>query len=396
MSKTVSAEALADILEDVLRREMGHGGYVPLHSPALEGAEWTYLKECLDSGWVSSAGSFVDRLEQAVAVACGVSFGIATVNGTAALHAALAALGAGPDSAVIVPALSFIATANAVTYCGAAPIFADISPDTLGLDPAGLERFLAEDCETRGGVPVHGASGRALSAVVPVHIFGHPADMDAIASVCEPYGLPVVEDAAEALGSRIGDRPCGSLGAVGVISFNGNKIVTGGGGGMLLTDDAGLAGRLKHLTTTARRSDDFAFDHDMVGFNYRMPSINAALALAQLEQLDGFVARKRRLAKRYGEAFSKLDGVSLLREAEGRHGNNWLNTLLFDDAAAIPEFIKVCEARGVMTRPAWRLLPDTGAYSKAATTDDLKTARDIAPRLVNIPSSAWLMPDSHD
>ncbi len=388
-----AAAQAADLLAGLLRHEMGHTGRVALHEPSFEGHEWDYVKDCLDTGWVSSVGAYVEKIETMTARACGAGHGVAVVNGTAGLHAALIGLGVAPGDLVVCPALTFVATANAVSQAGAQPLFVDITPDTLGIDPDKLDGFFETACDASDKGLVHRATGRQVTAVLPVHVFGHPADMTALCAIARARGLAVLEDAAEALGSRHLGKACGGFGDAGVISFNGNKTVTTGGGGVIVTDDAALAGRLKHLTTTARVADRLWFDHDSIGFNYRMPNINAALGCAQLEMLDTFIDRKRRLADRYDALFAGLDGVRLFGEPAGDASNYWLNALLFADETARDRFLELTNANSIETRPCWRLIPDTAAYAAAPRADDLSAARDIVARLVNIPSGPGLMKD---
>ncbi len=380
-----------DRLEGFLRDELGIEGEIPLHSPDLGGAERDYVGDCLEKGWVSTAGELVNRLEEKIAGRFGAGNAVACINGTAALHVALMALGVGPEDAVVCPALTFIATANAVRYCNATPIFADIAPNTLGLDPEKLARFLDGDCEHRANGLFHRQTGCRIRAVVPVHLFGHPADMDALSAVCAAHDLVVIEDAAEAVGSRHRDRWCGTLSHAGVYSFNGNKIVTAGGGGAIVTDDEALAQRMKHLTTTARKPDTRRHDHDAVGFNFRLPSLNAALALAQFERLDDFIARKRRLADAYRDLFGEIAGLRVFREQPWARSNYWLNTLLFDSDDQALEFVHACRERGIMARLPWRPLPETDVYRHAPTAGDLRVTRTLSSRLVNVPSSSWLL-----
>lgn len=391
LNRPSTAQDAVELLDRFLRDDLGLTGLVPLHEPSFEGNEWAYVKDCLDSGWVSSAGSYVERIETMTAEACGVDHGVAVVNGTAGLHAALMCADVRPGDAVICPALTFIATANAISHCGAEPIFTDIDPANGGIDAAKLRAFLTEACEPGPAGPVHGASGRRISALVPVHLFGHPADMTALADVAREFAIPIIEDAAEALGSRYHGTPCGGLGYVGVISFNGNKTVTTGGGGIIVTNDGDLAKRLKHVTTTARVTDRWWFDHDAVGYNFRMPNINAALGCAQLEQLDTFVARKRRLAQMYASLFAGVHGVSVLREPAGCDSNHWLNAVLLDNDTERDLFLEITNDRGIQTRPCWRLIPNTEAYRGAVCADDLVTARDFVARLVNLPSGPRLL-----
>jgi perosamine synthetase len=362
-----------------------------LHEPCFAGREWDYVRQCLDSGWVSSVGRFVDAFEARLADVCGAKYAIATVNGTAALHTALRMAGVERDDEVLVPALTFAATANAVTYCGAVPHFVDAEERTLGIDPHKLARYLERVARRSDRGPVNRATGRTLRAVVPVHVFGHPVDMDTLNAVCREFGLTVVEDATESLGSRYRGHPCGSLGRVGVLSFNGNKIVTSGGGGALVTDDADLARRAKHVTSTAKLAHPWAVVHDQVGWNYRLPNLNAALGLAQLEQLDRFLAAKRRLARRYAEAFAKLPDVVFVHEPAGATSNYWLNAILLaDDSAATRDAVlEATHAKGILTRPAWTLMHRLAPFCDCPRSD-LGVAESIERRLVSLPSSVGL------
>lgn len=384
----------------VLRQLVAGGdARVPLHEPRFAGHEWDYVKNCLDEGWVSSVGAYVDRFEAELADLCGVRHGVATVNGTAALHVALLVAGVRPDDEVLVPALTFVATANAVMYLGAMPHFVDSDERTLGLDPAALARHLEAIAE-----PIPGGdgfrnrqTGRRLTAVVPMHAFGHPVDMDALDEVAEAWKLAVVEDATESLGSSYKGRPCGSFGRAAALSFNGNKIVTTGGGGAVMTDDEDLAKLAKHLTTTAKTPHRWAFEHDMVAFNYRLPNINAALGCAQLEQLPGFLAAKRRLAERYREAFAGIGGLRFVVEPEDCHSNYWLNAILLDEAEASQrdEILDATNDAGIMTRPAWTLMHRLPMYRDCPRAD-LAVAESLERRLINLPSSAVLGGASDD
>lgn len=380
-----------ETLESYLRDELRAQGQIALHEPWFRGNEWRYVRECIDTGWVSTAGSFVDRFETAIAAATDAAHAIATVNGTAALHLALHGLGVGRGDAVICPALTFVATANAIAQCGATPLFVDSRSDSLGIDPDKLGSFLTHACDRTAGALVHRGSGLRVAAILPVHIFGHPVDMDAIGALARGFGLPVIEDATEALGSRYRDRPCGALGTVGVLSFNGNKIATTGGGGAILCNDAALAEKLRHLGTTARRDDGYQHVHDQIGFNYRMPNLNAALGCAQLESLDEFVALKRRLAHGYIDAFANQPDIAVFAEQPWARSNYWLSAVLLPDRAARDAFLADSNARGIATRPCWRLLCDLPMYRDAPRADALDGARDIEARLVNLPSSPQLL-----
>ena len=364
---------------------------VALHEPRFAGREWDYVKQCLDSGWVSSAGRFVDEFEARLATLCGAKAAIAVVNGTAALHVALRLVGVGPGDEVIVPALTFVATANAVSYCGAVPHFADSDARNLGLDSQKLKLHLDRIAVSRNGACINRQSGRAIRAVVPVHVFGHPVDMDALKAVCDAFGLAVVEDATESLGSTYHGRPCGGLGTIGTLSFNGNKIVTTGGGGALIFNDLELARRARHLTTTAKVKHPWAFVHDEIGWNYRLPNLNAALGLAQLEQLDGFVAAKRQLASRYAKVFAAMRGVTFVTEPKDTASIYWLNAIMLDDDSGVARdaVLKASHAAGLLTRPAWTPMHQLAIFQDCPR-GDLSVAESIARRLVNLPSSAYL------
>lgn len=370
---------------------------VQLHEPRFAGNEWEYVKRCIDTGWVSSVGSYVDEFERRLAEICGTRTAVAIVNGTAALHVALRLSGVEPGDEVLVPSLTFIATANAVAYCGAVPHFVDVDPDRLAIDPVSMERHLTAVADVENGRAVNRVTGRVIRACVPVHVFGHPADMDAINRVCAKLDISVVEDATESLGSLYKGRPCGGLSRIAALSFNGNKIVTTGGGGAIVTEDPDLGKRVKHLTTTAKLPHKWAFLHDEVGWNYRLPNINAALGVAQLEQLGGFVAAKRRLAERYAAAFANVLGVTFLREPTGTVGNYWLNAILLDDddEAGRDGVLEATHAAGLLTRPAWIPMHQLPMFA-AAPRADLRATESVHRRLINLPSSAVLGMQAED
>ncbi|MBI5887056.1 MAG: LegC family aminotransferase [Deltaproteobacteria bacterium] len=362
-----------------------------LHEPRFSGNEWKYVKECLDTGWVSSVGRFVDRLEADLAAYTGVRRAVAVVNGTAALHICLKLSGVEPGDEVIVPALTFVATANAVTYCGAVPHFVDSDYLTLGIDPLKFGDYLKGAAQVTDAGCVNRKTGRRIRAVVPVHTFGHPVDIDALSEVCGRFRLVLIEDAAESLGSFYKGRHTGNVGRISALSFNGNKIVTTGGGGAILTNDDELGRLAKHITTTARVPHKWAISHDMVGYNYRMPNINAALGCAQLESLPDFIEKKRILAERYRLAFEGVSGVSFFTEPEFARSNYWLNVLLLDKAHAGSRdaLIEMTNAVGMATRPAWTLMPRLPMFADCPRAD-LSTAEALESRLINIPSSAIL------
>lgn len=364
---------------------------VELHEPRFGARERELVLDCIDTGWVSTAGKYVGQFEQMVAGVTGAHHAIAIVNGTAALHAALLVEGVKPNDEVILPSITFVATANAVSHTGAVPHFVDSTWETLGLDPMALERHLEGIATSRGAETVNRESGRVIRAIVPVHIFGHPVDMAPLLAVAAKYGLAVVEDATESLGSTWQGRACGSFGHSAVLSFNGNKIITTGGGGMILTEDDAYARRMRHFTTTAKKPHAWSFDHDEVGYNYRLPNINAALGCAQMEKLPEFLAAKRRLAERYLEAFDGVAGARIFREPQGAQGNYWLNTLVLDGefAGDRDRLLGELHAHGVRSRPLWtpmHLLPMYRDCPRA----QLDVAEDMHARCINLPSSPFL------
>lgn len=364
---------------------------VALHQPCIAGNEWRYVKECLDTGWVSSAGTFVDRFEKMLAEVTGARRAVAVINGTAALHICLRAAGVQPGDEVIVPTLTFIATANAVAYCGATPHFADSEVATLGLDPRKLEDYLRDTAEIRDGACFNRRTGSHIAAVLPMHTFGHPVDLDSLNEVCNRFSLPMVEDAAESLGSYYKGKHTGNVGRLSALSFNGNKIVTTGGGGAVLTNDEELGRRVKHVTTTARLPHPWAFVHDQVGYNYRMPNINAALGCAQLEQLPDFLRSKRALSERYQSLFADVPGVRFVTEPADSRSNYWLNCILLDRefASQRDALLQATNENGLMTRPAWTLMHRLAMFRDCPRMD-LSTAEDIEARLISLPSSAVL------
>lgn len=360
-------------------------GALPLHAPVFAGNESAYVQETIASTFVSSVGAYVDRFERMLEAATGASHAVATVNGTTALQMALLLAGVGPGDLVITQALSFIGTANAVAHAQARPVFLDVDRDTLGLSPEALERFLKEQCRIEGGVCRHRESGARIAACVPMHSFGHPVRLDEIAAICAEWAVPLVEDAAEALGSRYHGRACGTFGLLSALSFNGNKICTTGGGGAIVTNDPEIARRAKHLTTTAKIPHRWLFQHDEIGYNFRLPNINAALGCAQLERLPEFLAFKRDLAARYQARFESMQ-VPFVAEPEGTQSNYWLCALLMRDRAERDEVLAVTNDAGVMTRPIWEPLHTMAPYLDCLR-DDLRATLDIADRLINIPSS---------
>ena len=327
---------------------------IPLSVPTLGGREWEYIKECLDTNWVSSVGPFVDRFEQDVAARVDAGFAVAAVSGTAALHIALLVAGVREEDEVVIPNLTFVATANAVRYCGAHPVLVDLEPDHWQIDTGLVRRFLESDCESVDGELRNRRTGRRVGALMPVHLLGHPCDMDALSELAGTYGLPLVEDASESLGATFDGRPMGTIGDIGCFSFNGNKVITAGGGGMIVTDDEAWAKRAKHLTTQAK-CDPIEYDHDEVGYNYRMVNVLAALGCAQLEQLDRFLETKRSIAARYDQAFSSVQGIVSQKEATWASSISWLYTVRIDaERCDRRRLITELGDRGIQARPLWK------------------------------------------
>ena len=378
-------------LVEALKRLLPSSRPIGLHEPRFAGQEWAYLKDCLDTGWVSSVGAYVDRFERSLAERCGVARAVAVVNGTAGLHMALLLAGIKPGDEVLVPALTFVATANAVSYCGGIPHFVDSHPQTLGLDPEALERHLQRVAVPGPNGPVNRKTGRRIAAVVPVHVFGHPVAMDSLNTLAASWGLAVIEDATESLGSRYQGRPAGSLARLAVLSFNGNKIITTGGGGAILTDDLALADAARHLTTTAKHPHPWLFEHDHVGYNYRLPNLNAAVGCAQLEQFDDILAAKRRLAHCYHHALAGLPGVDVVAEPPGSDSNYWLNAVLLSGQSARDAVLEAGHAEGLLLRPAWRLMSSLPMYV-ACPSAPLPMAEALESRLVCLPSGTALAP----
>jgi len=388
---TVAARAnLAGEVVDAVRSVTGPGP-VALHEPSFRGNEWAYVKECLDSTYVSSVGKFVDRFEKDLAAYTGSRHAIAVVNGTAALQVALRLAGVRDGDEVIIPALTFVATASAVVYCGATPHLADSEVRTLGLDARALREHLRDTTDIRSGQCVNRVTGRVIRALVPMHTFGHAVDIEGVMSVARDFRLVLVEDAAESLGSTVHGRHTGTFGLLGTLSFNGNKTITTGGGGALLIRDAELAARAKHLTTTAKLPHRWEFLHDEVGYNYRMPNINAALGCAQLEQLPALLKAKRLLFERYRDAFAGVPLARIVAEPEGCRSNYWLQTLILDESAAGQRdaVLAATNDAGLMTRPVWNLMHRLAPYC-ACPRMELPVAESLEQRLINLPSSAQL------
>lgn len=359
--------------------------FIPLHAPVFAGREKDYVLETIESTFVSSVGAFVDRFEADVAAYTGIERAVAVVNGTAALHTTLILAGVQPGDLVVTQALTFVATCNAISYAHAEPLFIDVDRERMGLCPAALGEWLDAQAELDAqGQCRRRSDGRPIRAVVPMHTFGHPADLDGLVAVCARWNLFLIEDAAESLGSTYKGRHTGTIGQLGALSFNGNKLLTTGGGGVVLAD-AALGARAKHLTTTAKRPHPYEFFHEEIGYNYRMPNLNAALGCAQMEQIDGFLARKRALAENYAEALAGST-LTFVREPADSHSNYWLNAVLCEDRAHRDVVLAKTNAAGVMTRPIWTLMSRLPMFEHCPR-GDLANSEWLEDRVVNLPSS---------
>ena len=374
---------------ELVREIYGTKDFIPLHEPRFLGNEKKYLIDTIDSTFVSSVGVYVDEFEKTIANFTNTKHAVATVNGTSALHIALLLAGVSEGDEVITQSLTFIATCNAINYCHAEPIFVDVERSTLGLSPESLEEFLEEYAEIRDdGFCWNKKTNRPIRACLPMHTFGHATRIDAINEVCERYNIALVEDAAESLGSYYNKKHTGTMGKTAALSFNGNKIITTGGGGMILTNDTQLAKRAKHITTTAKKSHAWFFEHDEVGFNYRMPNLNAAIGLAQMEQLPDFINNKRQHSVKYNQ-WCKDNNVEFVVEPEGACSNYWLNSIILESRQELDDFLVYTNGNKVMTRPVWTPMHRLPMF-KYCQRDDLKMTNFLADRLVNIPSSVKL------
>lgn len=380
-----------DDIIDTLSRLLKPDGFIPLHTPEFSGNEKNYLADCIDSNFVSSVGEYVDLFEKQLAEYTGVKRAIVTVNGTAALHACLHLAGVVTGDEVLVPTFTFIATVNAVSYCGARPHFIEVDEATLGVDPVKLRSYLETNFVVNDGACRNKETGARVMAIVPMHAFGHPVDMDELVNVCDEFSIVVVEDAAESLGSYYKNVHTGNFGRMAALSFNGNKIITTGGGGAILTNDEELGQLAKHVTTTAKVPHRWEFNHDQIGFNYRMPALNAALGCAQLEQLPGFLAQKRAVAEKYQAAFSTVSGVKFFTEPRFAKSNYWLNALILDEENSKHRntLLQRTNDLGIMTRPAWTLMHKLPMFGDCPRMD-LSVAESLERRIINIPSSANL------
>jgi perosamine synthetase len=374
---------------ETIRRRFGQEGFIPLHAPYFGGKEREYLIECIDSTFVSSVGPFVDRFERDMCAVTGAQFAIAAVNGTAALHMAMIVAGVERDDEVLSQALTFVATANAISYIGAKPVFLDVDKDTLGLSPQAVRQFLEKETfQNERNECINKQTGKRIKACVPMHTFGLPMKIHELLDVCNQYNIVLIEDAAESLGSFVGEQHTGTIGHIAAFSFNGNKTVTSGGGGAIVTNNETWAKRAKYLTTTAKVPHAWDFYHDEIGYNYRMPNINAALACAQLEQLPQILKNKRETASFYQDELTK-QGVHVVTETSNTTANYWLNTIILNSKEERDAFLQFSNDKGVMTRPIWTLMNRLPAFQNCQT-DSLENSLWLEERVVNIPSSVTL------
>ena len=373
---------------DFIKQTFNTNEFIPLHEPRFIGNEKKYLNDCIDSTFVSSVGKYVDTFEKEFAKTVGSKYAIATVNGTAALHISLILADVKKDDEVITQPLTFIATCNAILYIGAKPIFVDVDVDTMGLSPESLKSFLETNCEIVNNQCINKTTKKVIKACVPMHTFGHPCRIDEIKDICDKWNITLVEDAAVSLGSFYKEKHTGTFGKVAAFSFNGNKIITSGGGGVIVTDDETLAKRAKHITTTAKIQHPFEYVHDEIGYNYRLPNINAALLVAQLEQLTGFLEAKRNLSLKYKEFFSS-NNINFIEEPKNSKSNYWLQAVLLNDKKQRDEFLEFTNKNGVMTRPIWKLMNELEMFKDCQKTD-LKNSKYLEEKVVNISSSVIL------
>ena len=378
-------QKLVDFIQDLYKTKE----FLPLHEPRFLGNEKKYLNDCIDSTFVSSVGEYVDRFEKEFAAFVGSKYAIATLNGTAALHISLLLADVGREDEVITQPLTFVATCNAISYCGAKPIFVDVDRDTMGLSPQSLKSFLQTNCELINKQCINKTTNKVIKACVPMHTFGHPCKIDEIEQICIQWHITLVEDAAESLGSYYKERHTGTFGKVGAFSFNGNKIITSGGGGVIVTDNVVLAKRAKHLTTTAKVPHPYEYAHDMVGYNYRMPNLNAALLVAQLEQLEKFLANKRTLSEQYQVFFSNYADIEFIKEPKDASSNYWLQAILLQDKSQRDEFLEYMNTHNIMVRPIWKLMNELEMFQDAQCSS-LKNAKYLEERVVNISSGVTL------
>ena len=370
---------------DFIKQQYPNKNFIPLHEPVFNGNEKKYLNDCINSTFVSSVGKYVNTVEKEFAKKVGSKYAIATVNGTSALHISLLLANVKQNDEVITQPLTFIATVNAIKYCGANPVFLDVDKKTMGLSPKALEKFLTKNCKIKNKKCINTTTGATIKACVPMHTFGHPCKIDKIAKICKKWHIVMVEDAAESLGSFYKNKHTGTFGKIGIFSFNGNKIITSGGGGMIVTDDKKLAKKAKHLTTTAKIPHKWEYTHDDIGYNYRLPNINAALLLAQLEQLDAFIKSKQELTSKYNNFFKTQKDITFINQPKNAKSNYWLQYIVLKNKTQRDKFLKITNKNGVMTRPIWTLLSNLEMF-KQYQKDDLTNAKFFEKRVVNISS----------
>lgn len=371
-----------------IREQYQTDSFIALHEPVFIGNEKKYLAECIDSTFVSTVGVYVNQFEEMIAKYTNAKYAIATVNGTSAIHIALILAGTERNDEVITQPLTFIATCNAISYCGATPVFVDVDKDTMGLSPTSLSAFLEESTEQKHGACYNKVTGNKISAVLPMHTFGHPCRIEEIANICEKYNITLIEDAAESLGSYSNGKHTGTFGKVGAFSFNGNKTITSGGGGMIVTNDKQLAQRAKHLTTTAKAPHPYEFIHDEIGYNYRLPNINAALGCAQMESIETILKDKRNLATAYQQFFEHKN-ITFFKERNGTQTNYWLNAVILKNKKERDLFIESTNKADVMTRPIWHLMNNLKMFESCQKAD-ISNATWLEERVVNIPSGTRL------
>ena len=366
-------------------REIYKEDLIPLHRPVFEGDEKKFLSECIDTNFVSSVGKRVDEFEEKIASFTGLKYAVATVNGTSALHIALKLLGVKEETEVITQSLTFVATCNSISYLNAVPTFVDVDIDTMGMSPSALELFLSENTVFKKGILFNKNSNRKISACLPMHTYGYPCRIKEIKKICKEWKIPLLEDCAESLGSFISKKHSGQFGEAGTLSFNGNKLITTGGGGMIITDNKKLANAAKHLTTTAKIPHRYEFIHNEIGYNYRLPNINAALGCAQIEKIEFFLRQKRILNNKWKKALDEFN-LNFLEALENSTSNNWLNTIVLNSGKDRDKFLKLTNKKGVMTRPTWELMSDLPMY-KNCPRDNLSNSKFLRDRVVNLPSS---------
>lgn len=367
------------------------GEFIPLIEPEIRGNEWKYVQECLDTGWVSSAGPFVDRFEHVVARKCGCQHAVATVNGTSALHIALLVAGVQPDDEVLVSTLTFIAPVNAIRYVGAWPVFVDAEPDYWQMDPVRVVEFLGKKCRWSNGALYNQRTGRRVSAIVPVHVLGHPVDLDPILTAAQKFGLKVIEDATEGLGATYRGRQLGSIGDMGCLSFNGNKIITTGGGGMVVTSNEEWAQKAKYLTTQAK-DDPIEYIHKEIGYNYRLTNIQAAIGCAQMEQLDAYVAAKREIADRYSSALRDISGIVPMQQAPWAKSTFWMYTVLIQEKKVginSRRLLQALAAQKIQCRPLWQPIHQSPAHA-LSRVGDLPVSEQLGKEALSLPCSVGL------